>query len=75
MRRNASHMLIQEEHEQSVKLTVSLHGGKVPPTLRRAPSAELSPTSVRSLRERVVATVEEHDDGAYMRVRGASNST
>ena len=68
-RRYASHMLIQEEHEQSRKLTVSLHGGKVPAALRKAPSTELSPTSVRSLRERVVATVEEHDDGAYMRVR------
>ena len=60
-------MLIQEEHEQSQKLAVSLHGGKAP-ALREASSAELSPTSVRSLRERVVATVEEHDDGAYMRV-------
>ena len=69
MRRYASHMLIQEEHEQSRKLTVSLHGGKTPASLRKAPSTELSPTSVRSLRERVVATVEEHDDGAYMRVR------
>ena len=61
-------MLIQEDHEQSLKLTVSLRDGKPPAPLRRAASAELPPSSVRSLRERVVATVEEHDDAEYMRV-------
>lgn len=62
-------MLIQEDHEQSKKLTSSWRDGKAPGNSLRAPSAELPPSSVRSLRERVVATVEEHDDGAYMRVR------
>ena len=65
-------MLIQEEHEQARKLASSLRGGKSPhggDDFDKMASMELGPASVRSLRERVVATVEEHDDAVYMRVR------
>ncbi len=66
-------MLIQEEHEQAKKVTSSLRGGMAPHggngDDKAAVLAELPPASVRSLRERVVATVEEHDDAVYMRVR------
>ena len=72
--RYASHMLIQEEHEQAKKVASSLRGGHAPndgdrsEKIGKEASAELGPASVRSLRERVVATVEEHDDAVYMRV-------